>query len=851
MWRWVAGGVLVILLIPSIAITVLIVRFDPSRYAPAVIQAVDRATGRHLTIAGPITVQLSLTPTVVIRDIRLANPPGYADPNLLTLRRIEAKISLIPLFSHKVNILALALDGPEIFLESDQSGAADWDLSQPQLAKTPAPAAPKQQGVVGYKLALQAVEIHDGTINIQTSGKKFAAVISVPQLTGTASSLSAPLHITANAILRSRPFSVSGVVGPLARFSGVGSGPWPVDLTVNMGDAMATIRGRVAHPRTAQGYDLVVHVNIPALETISQNFTLPGGQILPPLQNVVASARIVDQNSTIPAIDDLSIKLGQTNLSGLWTGLSLAQADIAMASLDQPLSLKLTGTLNSKPLIINGQFGATQALLDPALLPASMPPQGSFPVEATIQIGDARGSVDGAIATPAKRAGVALAVKASIPDLSVLSSATGERLPAWKNILLQTTLIDPGGLGLSRAVGLDGLTFSMDNAAFGGDASVFFGPQPRLQLAVKISQINVDALEASLPPPVTTPADGTHVTASARNGRTLPDIRLPMETLRTADADIQISADSLIWNDATYLALQAHAVLANAVLTLAPATGELPGGSVTLSGLINARQDPAAESFVFSAPALALSPLLKGFGLPSTAEGTAQAQITASSSGDDLPTMAAGVNGQLGVAAVDGTIDGSVLDSLFGAALRSVGLPDSTIGAQGPVTVRCAALRLDAVNGTGTVRTLVLDSSRLMLQGKGQVNFGNQTLNLVLQPQVQTAGTEIGVPVQITGSFGAPHSGLAPEDALAAAGKDAAGLSLSLAQRLLGKSIVGVAAASGVMAKTDVCPAALALARLGQPGPPAPPMLTAQTLGSTPAIGIGGPKNLLNALLGK
>jgi AsmA protein len=848
-WRWLAGGALVILLGPAIVITVMIARFDPSRYAPAVIQAVDRATGRHLTLGGPITVQLSLTPTVVLQDISLANPPGFSHPNLLTLRRVEAKISLIPLFSHKVNILAVALIGPEIFLESGKSGAADWDLSQPQRAEAAEPSAPRLEDVAGYTLAVQAVDIRDGTVNIGTSGNKYAAVISVPQLTGTASSLSAPLHFTGNAALRSRPFSVSGVVGPLERFSGVGSGPWPVDLTMNMGGAKVTIRGTVAHPRTAQGYDLVVHVNIPALKTISQNFSLPDGQILPAFQNVVASARIVDQNSTIPAIDDLSIKLGQADLTSFWTGLTLDQADIEMASLDQPLSLKLTGTLDSNSLIIDGKFGAPQALFDPTLLPASMPPQGSFPVEATIQIGAASGSVDGAIATPAKRAGVALAVKASIPDLSALSSATGQRLPAWKNILLQTTLIDPGGLGLSRAVGLDGLTFSMDDAAFGGDASVYFGAQPRLQLAVKISQINVDALEASLPPPVTTPADKTHATASAGNVRTLPDIRLPMETLRTANADIQISADTLIWNDATYAALQAHAVLANAVLTLDPATGELPGGSVTLNGLINARQDPATESFAFSAPALALSPLLKGFGLPSTAEGTAQAQITARSSGDDLATMAAGVNGQLGVAAVDGTIDGSVLDSLFGAALRSVGLPDSTIGAQDPVTMRCAALRLDAVNGIGTVRTLVVDSSRLLLQGKGHVNFGNQTLNLVLQPQLRMAGNEIGVPVQITGSFEAPHSRLASEDALATASQDAAGLSVSLAQRLFGKSIVQAAATSGILVKTDVCPAALTLARLGQPGPPAPPMPTLPAPGSTPAI--GGPKNLLNALLGK
>ena len=48
----------------------------------------------------------------------------------------------------------------------------------------------------------------------------------------------------------------------------------------------------------------------------------------------------------------------------------------------------------------------------------------------------------------------------------------------------QTTVIDPGGLGLRNAVGLDGLAVAMDNAAFGGTANLYFGAQPRLRTAL-------------------------------------------------------------------------------------------------------------------------------------------------------------------------------------------------------------------------------------------------------------------------------------------------------------------------------------------------------------------------------
>ena len=73
----------------------MLARFDPNRFAPAIIAAVDQATGRRLTLGGPITVKLSLTPVIGASDnLSLSNPPGFADPDLATLRGVEAKIDL-------------------------------------------------------------------------------------------------------------------------------------------------------------------------------------------------------------------------------------------------------------------------------------------------------------------------------------------------------------------------------------------------------------------------------------------------------------------------------------------------------------------------------------------------------------------------------------------------------------------------------------------------------------------------------------------------------------------------------------------------------------------------------------
>jgi AsmA protein len=839
-------ALLLILALPVLAGIVVISRFDPNRYAPALVAAVDYATGRHLTLGGPIRMQFSLTPTLIVSNLSLSNPPGFADPNLITLKRVEAKIALFPLLSRRINVLKLVLVEPHIVLER-QASYADWDFSSATMA-SPIPTAPSPATARNkYKFALEEVEINNGDLTIRTPNNKFPYVIQLVSLVGQADAIDSPLHITAQAALGSTPFSLSGTLGPIERLSGVGSDPWPIDLRLSLANARANISGVIKHPRLASGYDFTINLSIPALDTLGGS--LPSNVLanvaLPPFRHITASARIVDQHSTIPAIDDLAVKIGTSDLSALRPGLTLDSLDLAMASLDQPLSVHAAGKFDNNVLSLQGTFGALQALLNPALLPASMRPQ-SFPVSIQAQFGIAKASITGAIATPVTLSGAAFAMTATIPDLSALSSAAGIALPAWKNIAAQSTLIDPGGQGLSNAAGLDSLALTMDNAAFGGVASLYFGPHPRLQMALKFSQVNLDGLQAAMPKPVATPftaAPEIHKPAPA--ARIIPDMHLPLALLKSASADVQISTDTVVWKHSTYAALQAHAQLANGVLNLSHITGDLPGGTVNANATIDAANEPAAESLQLNAPALALAPFMRAFGLPGNAEGTVQVRITATSHGDNLRAMAANLNGQLGLASVNDVVDGTVLDHLFGTVLSSLGLPGNLVGAQGSVTVRCAGLRIDATNGVGTIRTLTLDSSRLLAQGGGSIDFGQEKLDLVVRPQIRARRTDLNVPLRITGSFAQPSYSLASSTALKAAAQSAAGLASG---DFKGASILGEAAGMfGLENSTgDVCPAALSLARLGQPGPAA----SAPT-SSTHTPPTTSPKNLLNSLLGR
>jgi AsmA protein len=834
-WLILAG---VFVFLPLIGAAGFILSFNPNRYAPVFVHTIEAATGRPVTIGGPITLKLSLNPILSAQNVTLANPAGFPGANLAQTNRLEAQFSLLGLLSHRLDILSLTLVDPVITLSTNASGQTNWDLATPSQPLGEAASGPAAISHRHYKIALEAVIIQNGEIIIQGNKPANTTTITAANLTGRAASASAPLQISGTAEYQGAHVTLTGTTGPIERFSGIGTGPWPVDITLGARGINAHVQGAVAHPRTGHGYDFQIQASAASLQAIT-NLLPPNAFMLPPIQNIAVSAHITDQGGNIPAINGLSITLGTADLSNLRPDLHLDNATLTMASLTQTVQLTASGTCGTMPLTITGTLGAPQLLIQAATAPPGAPPAASYPVAFQVQAGNTSFTVTGAVATPVRLAGVALAINATIPNLSTLDPIAGLALPAWTNITLQTTLTDPGGQGLVDAIGLDGISVTMDHAAFGGDMHFIFGKTPDLQVSLQAQSINADALLAAFPEPAAA------VTAPSATQT------LPLGWLRASSVDAQLAVTSLIFNHATYTGLQAHAVLSNGVLTLQPVTGELPGGAVTAAATLDATKEPAAATLSISAPALALAPALKSLGLANTAQGTMQASVTATATGDSPQALAASLTGQLGFAMVNGIVDGALLDQLFGAMLRSIGLPADLAGAHGPVPVRCFALRLDAANGDGTIRTLTLDSNRLLIQGGGKINFGTEALGVILRPELRIGNDEAGVPVEIGGNFAAPTLAVAPKTTLTDTVKAAIGLPASVIQQVVRpKTLVG--SILNTVTQTppaDVCPAALALGRLGQPGPAAPP--PPQPATADKATPIAGPKNLLKILFGK
>ena len=126
MTRRILLGLAALLLLLAAGGAALVASFDPDSLKPRIADAVRRATGRDLTLAGPLRLDWSLIPTVVAEDVRFANPPGLSRPDMLTVARVEARLALLPLLSRRVELRRVLLVQPDLLLERDSSGRPNW-----------------------------------------------------------------------------------------------------------------------------------------------------------------------------------------------------------------------------------------------------------------------------------------------------------------------------------------------------------------------------------------------------------------------------------------------------------------------------------------------------------------------------------------------------------------------------------------------------------------------------------------------------------------------------------------------------------------------------------------------------
>lgn len=251
-------------------------------------QRAEAATGRKLTIAGPVKISLLPSAAVVAKDVHFANPAGYSDADMATLANLEVKLKVLPLLSGEVVIDSFVLDKPVIHLETDKQGRPNWQFAKASAEK---PSEPQDQAQTKGQannggglddLRLDNVRLNDGRITYrdQQSGANYVAdainvKLALPNLD---SSFRADGGLSWNG----KPVKLTvDLANPRAMLDGKGSA---LSFNVNADLARFDFKGNASNGDPAK-VDGTLDLNIPNVRSLAawvgQPLTVPGSGLGP------------------------------------------------------------------------------------------------------------------------------------------------------------------------------------------------------------------------------------------------------------------------------------------------------------------------------------------------------------------------------------------------------------------------------------------------------------------------------------------------------------------------------------------------------------------------------------------
>ncbi len=112
-----------------VAVAIAVRAIDVNDFIAPIQKRVKDATGRDLVIRGGIDFKLSLEPELWIDDVSLSNAEWGKSAQMLTAKRVEAQVKLLPLLQRRFEIVRFKLIDPVIALETDAGGKGNWEFS--------------------------------------------------------------------------------------------------------------------------------------------------------------------------------------------------------------------------------------------------------------------------------------------------------------------------------------------------------------------------------------------------------------------------------------------------------------------------------------------------------------------------------------------------------------------------------------------------------------------------------------------------------------------------------------------------------------------------------------------------
>ncbi|MCI0666817.1 MAG: AsmA family protein [Methylococcaceae bacterium] len=196
---------------------------DAGPWRATLAAAATEALGRRVTLEGAVELSLGARSALRIGGLRIANPPGFGDPEFARLGDVRAEVDLIPALRGRLRIHSLAAEDVRVRLERAADGRVNWEFDALPGVADAAPNGPAG-GTVAVRL--RRLALRNLAVEYRDAGAARSRYFDLDELVGDAP-WNAPVTTTVRGRVEKKfPYRLTLRGGPARALYRAGE-PWP------------------------------------------------------------------------------------------------------------------------------------------------------------------------------------------------------------------------------------------------------------------------------------------------------------------------------------------------------------------------------------------------------------------------------------------------------------------------------------------------------------------------------------------------------------------------------------------------------------------------------------------------
>jgi uncharacterized protein involved in outer membrane biogenesis len=241
--------------------------------------------------------------------------------------------------------------------------------------------------------------------------------------------------------------------------------------------------------------------------------------------------------------------------------------------------------------------------------------------------------------------------------------------------------------------------------------------------------------------------------------RLLPDSALQVDRVRGMNADVRYAAGSVITPRVPLKQVNLHLVLDKGILTLDPLAFVLDQGKLVGTVKIDARNNVPETSIDMHIENVDLSQFKSAKMTSAPVTGSLEGRMRITGHGDSVHKLGSSAQGAISVIIAHGEIQAGIAELTGIDVTRGLGLllGDKNQKAQ----IRCSVMDFQALQGTLDEKTFFVDTTDVLISGRGNINLQDEKLDLELKGDPKHIRfTRLRSPITLGGTLAHPTVGV-------------------------------------------------------------------------------------------